>query len=98
MKGSKQGGQDSRIANRDERIERGRRSFERRAWATAYDELARADRELSLQADDLERLATATYFLGRDDEYLGTLERAHAAHLNAGGDARAVRCAFWLGF
>jgi DNA-binding CsgD family transcriptional regulator len=53
---------------------------------------------MSLTGDDLERLATATYFVGRDDEYLGTLERAHTAHVNAGDDARAVRCAFWLGF
>jgi len=50
-----------------------------------------------LGAEDLERLATAAYMLGHDDEYLGVLERAHHAHLEAGEPVRAVRCAFWLG-
>ena len=49
-----------------------------------------------LDAEDLERLATAAYMLGRDDEYLDALERAHHAYLEAGDRARAVRCAFWL--
>ena len=35
--------------------------------------------------------------LGRDDEYLSALERAHHAYLDAGDAPRAVRCAFWIG-
>ena len=35
--------------------------------------------------------------LGRDDEYLGALERAYQAHLDAGAACPAVRCAFWAG-
>ena len=84
MKSSRRGDQNRRSADRGASLERGRRSFERCAWATAYDELARADREMSLAGEDLERLATATYFVGRDHEYLSTLERAHTAHVNAG--------------
>jgi tetratricopeptide (TPR) repeat protein len=34
--------------------------------------------------------------LARDDEYVGCLERAHHAHLDAGEPLRAVRCAFWI--
>jgi len=34
--------------------------------------------------------------LGRDDEYVATLERAHQTYLDEGEPARAVRCAFWL--
>jgi DNA-binding CsgD family transcriptional regulator len=40
----------------------------------------------------------SAYMLGRDDEYLRTLERACHAHVDAGQYVRAVRCAFWLGF
>lgn len=35
--------------------------------------------------------------LGRDDDYLNGLERAHHAYLNAGEAMSAVRCAFWVG-
>jgi DNA-binding CsgD family transcriptional regulator len=35
--------------------------------------------------------------LGRDGDYVGALERAHHAHLAAGGKTQAVRCAFWIG-
>ena len=35
--------------------------------------------------------------LGRDDDYVSGLERAHHAHLDAGDVPRAVRCAFWIG-
>jgi DNA-binding CsgD family transcriptional regulator len=79
-------------------LERGRKHYGLRAWADAYKELSLADQETPLGARDLEQLAMAAYLIGRDDEYLGTLERAHNAHLNAGQCARAVRCAFWLGF
>jgi DNA-binding CsgD family transcriptional regulator len=75
-------------------LERGRESYERRAWREAYQSLSAADPET---ADDLERLATAAYMLGRDDEYVAALERAHHAHLERGEPLRAVRCAFWMG-
>ena len=39
----------------------------------------------------------SAYMLGRDDDYVDGLERAHRAHLDAGDALRAVRCAFWIG-
>lgn len=78
-------------------LARGREAFAGRAWRSAYEALARADRETPLGADDLERLATAAHLSGRDDAFLATLERAHRAHLDGGATERAVRCAFWLG-
>ena len=39
----------------------------------------------------------AAYLIGRDEDYLGALERAHHAHLEAGERLRAIRSAFWLG-
>src|SRR5204862_831251 len=49
------------------------------------------------EPDDLELLATSAYMLGRVDEFLALLERAHEAHLERGAPLRAVRCAFFVG-
>lgn len=76
---------------------RGRESFGRRQWAQAYSSLASADASDPLDVEDLELLSTAAYLVGRDDDYLRTLERAHRAYLEAGKGAPAARCAFWLG-
>ncbi len=61
-------------------------------WDAAYTALAGAE-----TGGELERLATAAYMLGREEEYLLVLERAHRAHLEAGAVEPAVRCAFWIG-
>ncbi len=78
-------------------LERGRQCYAQRKWADAYDSLARADQATSLAGKDLELLAMAAYLVGRDEDYLSALERAHQAYLDAGKGVRAVRCAFWLG-
>lgn len=78
-------------------LERGRESHARRAWADAHVNLSQADAAAPLGAEDLESLATAAYMLGRDDEWMTLLERAHQAHLDAGAALPAVRCAFWVG-
>jgi DNA-binding CsgD family transcriptional regulator len=75
---------------------RGRESYARRAWMDAYRSLSRADQASPLGAEDLELLATSAFMLGRDDDCLSSLERAHHAYLDAGEAMRAVRCAFWL--
>jgi DNA-binding CsgD family transcriptional regulator len=76
---------------------RGRESYARRAWLDVYKSLSHADRAAPLGAEDLELLATSAYMLGRDDEYLSSLKRAHHVYLDAGEAIRAVRCAFWVG-
>jgi DNA-binding CsgD family transcriptional regulator/tetratricopeptide (TPR) repeat protein len=81
-----------------ELVERGRDACADRAWQRAFDALSRADAEDRLAVEDLELLATAAYMLGRDDERLRVLERAHQAHVEAGDGARAARCAVWIGF
>jgi DNA-binding CsgD family transcriptional regulator len=79
-------------------LHRARQLYRQRVWSEAYQALLLADRESPLDAEDIESLAMAAYLTGRDDEYLSVLERAHHVHLEAGRGARAVRCAFWLGF
>jgi len=78
-------------------LERGRQSYASQAWADAYESLSGADLSNPLGAEDLKRLATSAYMLGRDEEYFATLERAYRAHLDAGETAASVRCAVWIG-
>ena len=78
-------------------LERGRDLYAQRAWVEAHESLARVDRTAPLAPDDLELFATVAYMLGRDDEQLDALERAHQGYLHQGDGLRAVRCAFWLG-
>lgn len=80
-----------------EELERGRESYARQAWADAWRLLSEADRAGALGAEDLELLATTEYMLGRDDDHIAGMERAHQAHLDAGAALRAARCAFWVG-
>jgi ATP/maltotriose-dependent transcriptional regulator MalT len=77
-------------------LDRGRECFERRAWADAFAQLSAADREASLGPEDLERLATAAYLVGRDADSEEVWARAHQEWLRLGGAERAARCAFWL--
>jgi DNA-binding CsgD family transcriptional regulator len=72
---------------------RGRESFGRRAWADAVTELSAADREAPLEPEDLERLATAAYLVGRDEDSVEVWERAHQELLGTGDVLRAARCA-----
>jgi DNA-binding CsgD family transcriptional regulator len=77
---------------------RAREAFGRRAWAEAFAELSAADREAPLEPDDLERLATAAYLVGRDEDSADLWERAHNELLGGGDVLRAARCAGWLVF
>ena len=61
-------------------LERGRELYGQRAWAAAHEALARADRSGTLAGEDLERLALAAYFIGRDADYLEQLQRAYHAY------------------
>ena len=85
------------IAMRTRELEHARESFRKQAWRDAHESLARADRVTPLAPRDLELLATAAYMLGRDDDQLAALERAHRGYLDDGERLLAVRCAFWIG-
>jgi hypothetical protein len=78
-------------------LERGRECFRQCAWLEAHESLARVDRETRLAPQDLELFATAAYMLGRDEDQLDVLERAHRGYLHQGERLRAVRCAIWIG-
>jgi DNA-binding CsgD family transcriptional regulator len=52
----------------------------------------------SLQAEELERLATTAYLMGRDEESEEFRVRAHRVFLERGDRERAAWSAFWLAF
>jgi DNA-binding NarL/FixJ family response regulator len=76
-------------------VDGGREAYERRAWEEARALLAATE---PLEAEDLERLAVATYLVGRDEESTRAWEQAHARWTRLGDPDRAARCAFWLAF
>lgn len=77
-------------------LDRGRASYARRAWADAFQLLTAADQVAPLGAGDLEQLAASAFLVGRDQDGLRVLDRAHRAYLGAADTRGAVRCAFWL--
>jgi ATP/maltotriose-dependent transcriptional regulator MalT len=79
-------------------LRRGRKSFEQRAWSDAHRLFSAADRDGALEPEDLERVATAAYLLGRDRESEAFRERAHQAFVNRGDHEGAARSAGWLAF
>ena len=81
----------------DDRIERGRAAFARRAWTEAHDLLLAADADVPLELDDVERAGYAAHYIGRDDAAMGLGARAHRLTLESGDIPRAARHAFWLG-
>jgi DNA-binding CsgD family transcriptional regulator len=78
-------------------LETGLSAYAARRWTDAYDQLVAADELSPLSAGELELLAVSAAMLGRDEEWTQVLERAHHAYVEEGANARAVRCAFWIG-
>ncbi len=79
-------------------LDHGRASFDRRAWGEAFDAFALAEGNAPLDRDDLERLAWSAALRGRDEAFLGALERLHKACVEVQECKRAARAAFWIGF
>jgi ATP/maltotriose-dependent transcriptional regulator MalT len=77
-------------------LARARKSFEQHTWADSYRLFEAADRETPLEPEDVERLATAAYLLGREDESEAFWERAHRTFLERGDGEGAARCACLL--
>lgn len=67
------------------------------AWVESYEALAAAARRAPLDVEDVERLAVAAFFVGREDESTRSWERAHDLWARLDNPDRAARCTFWLG-
>ncbi len=75
----------------------GREALEAHQWRDAFDLLSQADREGSMEPEDLERLAQAAWFSAQPDLATEARERAFKAHLDGGNKSRAAAIAFDLG-
>lgn len=82
----------------DDHVARGRADYRQRAWLDAFTSLSEADRTDPLSPADLELLGASACLIGRDDDAVRVLERAHADYLETDDALPAVRCAFWIGF
>ena len=89
--------QSRKSSKSPEGLRSAREACRRGAWGVAYLSLARADQMKSLEAHDLELLATAAYLTGRDLEFCKFLDRAYHKHVEAGDRPRAARSVFWSG-
>jgi tetratricopeptide (TPR) repeat protein len=81
-----------------ETLDRGREAFDRLHWSDAYAELSAADSETPLEPEDLERLATSAYLIGKDADSTDLWARAHQEFLARDDPARAASSALWLAF
>jgi class 3 adenylate cyclase len=78
-------------------LEEARKALDRHAWADALTLLRQEDASKSLDAEGLEMLADAAWWMAEPDESLAARERAHAAYASAGNTRRAAAVALRLG-
>lgn len=81
-----------------EALDGARDAVARHAWAEAVEALTKVDREASLSAEDLERLGTASWWMGHPDEATEALERAFTAYANADQPLEAATVAMNLAY
>ena len=78
-------------------LEEARAAYDGGDWDLAVSSLEALNLEGSLEADDLDRLATGLAMLGRKPGIAGIRERAMGGHLENGDIAKAVHSGFWAG-
>ena len=76
-------------------LRRARETYERREWVLAYRALCDLDDD-ALEAQDFVALATTAYLLGRRNDCVQALQRAHQASLHADDRGTALRAAYLL--
>ncbi|HVF18873.1 MAG TPA: LuxR C-terminal-related transcriptional regulator [Mycobacteriales bacterium] len=77
-------------------LDRARESFSRGEWGDAYDGLSALAAEGPLTTDDLHRLGSAAYLVGREDEAYAVWADGHRECRRAGDVRGAARFSFWL--
>ena len=78
-------------------LEHGRACYDRGAWHDAFEALRLADQAAPLDCDDLQRLGTVAYLLGRELEFEHYFDRLYHLQLERGHPEHAARATFWLG-
>ncbi len=77
-------------------LETGREAVDRHAWSEGYELLKAADASTALAPEDLERLGSAAWWMGRLQDGISARERAFAAYLETGNRRRAAIVAMAL--
>lgn len=77
-------------------VEAGRKALERHAWAEALTQLKQADAARELDAEGLEMLADAAWWMAEPAVSVAARERAYAGFVAAGDKHRATRAALRL--
>jgi hypothetical protein len=77
-------------------LDEARKALERHAWGDALSLLRQTDATKSLDAEGLEMLADAAWWMAAPDESLEARERAHTAFASVGNSRRAARVAMRL--
>ena len=78
----------------EDTLQAGRDALERFAWDEAYETLAEADRQHSLNGDGLALLADAAWCASQPDVVIDAFERASHAYVQEGDSAAAAMMAF----
>lgn len=86
------------MAEKSERVQRGRAAVGRLAWGRAHDDLLAAEQDGLLTPSDCELLASAAHLRHDLPGFARALEHAADGHRTAGDVRAAARCLFWLGF
>jgi len=76
-------------------LHQGRAAYERQAWSEAHAALSEADRASPLDAEDLDRLATAAGLIGLDEASAAARTRAFQRFLDRGDSRGAAASALW---
>jgi class 3 adenylate cyclase len=79
-----------------DKLDEARKALDRHAWADALTLLKQADVANDLDAEGLEMLADAAWWLAQPDDSLAARERAHAAFVKAGNKRHAALVALRL--
>ena len=82
----------------DAALEQGREAFGLQRWTDAFTHLSAAARQTSLEPDDLFLLGTAAFLIGKADETVDVLGKAHHGYIALERPDRAARSAFLIGF
>lgn len=71
-------------------------AFAQSKWSECFEILSELNRRSELAPEGLEMLSTAAFMLGRIEDMLSALEKAHRGYLDSGQIFPAVRTALWL--
>jgi DNA-binding CsgD family transcriptional regulator len=76
-------------------LRQARETFERGDWVSAFEAWSDVDTD-ALGPDDLQRLGTAAFLLGKHEECVAAIQKAFQSYVDRAELAAAVRCAWWL--